>query len=62
MHAIQEGEEVKVYLIDFFAKNSLWEDQEIWESILIESIYSERKKTIRNLVVNSKISKCTELA
>jgi hypothetical protein len=29
-----------VYIIDFFKKVELFKDMELWESILIESIYS----------------------
>jgi hypothetical protein len=52
----------RVYIIDFFKRVELFKDMELWESILIESIYSEKKATIQLLISSSCISSRHELA
>lgn len=52
----------KVYILHFFKKNKFWRDLQLWESMLIESIYTQKKSTIRMLLTTSCVSDKTELA
>lgn len=49
----ENGHESKVYILNFFKNCSFWKDIELWESILIQCIYIEKKATIRMLLITS---------
>jgi hypothetical protein len=48
-----EGTFVKIYILNFFKKCAFWRDLELWESILIECIYLEKKATIKMILSTS---------
>lgn len=52
----EEGKDSKLYLIHFFKDLSIWREVELWESILIQCIYIEKKATIRMIMVTSSTS------
>lgn len=51
----------KIYILNFFKNRPFWRDLELWESILIECIYLEKKATIKMILTTSVVNNKSEL-
>lgn len=52
-YVVMKDDDRKVYLLEFFRGWELWRDIGLWEGMLVESIFSEKKATIRMLLTAS---------